>query len=309
VGKYQRKKEKLFDLYSKNLSINSNLIDWFICPLCHKGFQKEHIDSLTIEHIIPQALGGKLLTLTCWKCNSDYGSKLLSKLIENIRLKEVKKGVRKRTIDANFSIDGYSVATSYLKEGKGYTLTVDPNRSNPNNIEYIQNQFEMGKVKDFNINFKAGYGIKTENKALLLISYLFLFYQFGYLFVFSHFGLHIRSVLTGETKDSPLLSFADISDFVLDNTPPLVLLCSKPDHFKDHAFVQIPLLTEYSRHVYGAFIPFLPGTKVDEKAYKIKGPIEIKGAFPPKPSIILKDPKFKLPGNLTITSMDDEQLK
>ncbi|MBN2502846.1 MAG: HNH endonuclease, partial [Anaerolineales bacterium] len=76
MSKKQKKKEKLFDLYSTSLAINSNLTDWFICPLCHRGFKKEHLESLTLEHIIPQSLGGKLVTLTCWKCNKRVGQVL-----------------------------------------------------------------------------------------------------------------------------------------------------------------------------------------------------------------------------------------
>ncbi len=40
---------------------------------------------LTEEHIIPESLGGKLVTLSCKSCNSTYGSKLDSHLVQMVR--------------------------------------------------------------------------------------------------------------------------------------------------------------------------------------------------------------------------------
>ena len=71
-------KHKLFEQYSANLTKNSTLSEgWFVCPLCHQVFDWERETLLSIEHVIPKALGGKLLTLTCKKCNNDYGSKYI----------------------------------------------------------------------------------------------------------------------------------------------------------------------------------------------------------------------------------------
>lgn len=295
------KKERLFELYAKSLETNSNLNDWFICPLCFKGFQKKDIQALTIEHIVPKALGGKTITLTCWKCNSDFGSKSLAKLQENIRIKETLTGLSDEPLDAKLSSSGYSVSTSFLPGNEVYKLELNPKRSNPQDVESILADFEKGKVEDLNLKFRVGYSRRIENSALLLISHLLLFYQFGYFFLLSNFGMHIRKFLNGEIEDTPLLAFADITDWEHAVDTPAVIICSEPLQFLNHAFVQIPLKTPNQTHVFAGFIPVFPGTKVNEEAYKTKGNIHIKGEYIPPLSELLKYSKFKLPKKVQLT--------
>lgn len=301
------KKEALFNLYSNNLAINSNLNGWFICPLCLKGFSIEHLDSLTLEHIVPKSLGGKLITLTCWKCNNDFGSKLISKLYKNIQIKEILSGTKNGFLDSKFSIDGHSVSALFEPGKDSHNLIFNPKRSNPEDTEYIQSKFKKNDVNNFNLIFNAGYSKKEENSALLLIAYLLMFYQFGYFFVFSRFGLHIRGCLINELYETPFLSFSDISEWALESDDPLIMLCSKPKEFLNHAYIQIPLITQTSKHVYGTFIPFLPGTKIDENAYKINRQLQITATQLPDPWNLLKDTKLKLPGNLRITILDEDE--
>ncbi len=60
-----------------------------LCPLCLQVYSEDAIDleepELTEEHIIPESLGGKLVTLSCKSCNSTYGSKLDSHLVQMVR--------------------------------------------------------------------------------------------------------------------------------------------------------------------------------------------------------------------------------
>ncbi|MBN2502819.1 MAG: hypothetical protein JXB38_18715 [Anaerolineales bacterium] len=223
-------------------------------------------------------------------------------------MKEITKGIRNEGLESKFKIDGHTVTISLIPGEEIFSINPDPNRTNPKDLQYVENLFNKGtfKNKNFNLECKVGYSAEIENKAKLLISYLLLVRQFGYFFAFSHFGRHIREVLIGNIDDSPLLNIAEITDWDLPESFPLIVICSKPEKFKEHAFVRIPLKTELTKHTYGSFIPVFPGTSVDENAYKMKGYISITGTSLPDPTVILKNPKFHLPKKVNITILDDE---
>jgi len=75
-----RRIDKLFSLYAANLKIfKPELDDKFLCPICQEIFDRcalsfEH-PLISIAHIIPQSIGGRLSTITCAKCNNNIGSK------------------------------------------------------------------------------------------------------------------------------------------------------------------------------------------------------------------------------------------
>lgn len=47
----------------------------YFCPLCMVGFPESSLkdDTLTVEHVPPKSVGGKVLVLTCKDCNSGTG--------------------------------------------------------------------------------------------------------------------------------------------------------------------------------------------------------------------------------------------
>ncbi len=66
----------------------------FVCPLCMSKFGRDSLatEALRMEHIIPEAIGGKLKTLTCKACNSRGGSHLDAELVKAIKLQDVRSG-------------------------------------------------------------------------------------------------------------------------------------------------------------------------------------------------------------------------
>ena len=164
--------EHLFNLYSKNLAENSDLSDeWFICPLCHKVFNRSMLGELSKEHVVPEKLGGKIITLTCEKCNKDFGSKLISKLIKNLDYKDIVSGKSDKPFDAQMTINGRNVTIEY-HPGETNKLIPQLERSNPENLAYQNELFEHNEVTEFQLTVKSGYGDEIEQMALLLISYL-----------------------------------------------------------------------------------------------------------------------------------------
>jgi hypothetical protein len=47
----------------------------YACPICLRTFGRDQVDHLSEEHVPPQSLGGKVIVLTCRRCNSEGGSR------------------------------------------------------------------------------------------------------------------------------------------------------------------------------------------------------------------------------------------
>src|SRR4051794_32636759 len=83
----REKREKLFNLYSTHLALytpETVAKDVFCCPLCLRSFTREALEGsdplLSLAHITPQSLGGRLCTLACTECNNTMGKGLESEL-------------------------------------------------------------------------------------------------------------------------------------------------------------------------------------------------------------------------------------
>src|SRR5437667_10578715 len=79
----------LFSKLSGDLARTANYSNKVLCPLCLQSYSEDAIDleepELTVEHIAPESLGGKVVTLSCKSCNSTHGSRLDSHLVQMVR--------------------------------------------------------------------------------------------------------------------------------------------------------------------------------------------------------------------------------
>ena len=84
-------KQKIFRQFSENLDYvqaNNGIVRFvpeikggYACPTCCEVFFEKDLSPqlplyLTLEHVPPESMGGKGMTLTCNKCNSKSGSDL-----------------------------------------------------------------------------------------------------------------------------------------------------------------------------------------------------------------------------------------
>ena len=56
----------------------------FRCPICLRAFTRQHLlaGELTLEHAPSRRVGGRILTITCRRCNNTHGSKLDKHIVE-----------------------------------------------------------------------------------------------------------------------------------------------------------------------------------------------------------------------------------
>ena len=86
--------ERLFEFYATDLSRYApEAAGKFWCPLCHRVISRvpDLRDVVSEEHIVPEALGGRLVTLTCRGCNNEHGTSLDAHLVQRGRLEAKKK--------------------------------------------------------------------------------------------------------------------------------------------------------------------------------------------------------------------------
>src|SRR5437870_2406160 len=91
--------KRLFEFYSADLTkFAPKLKGIFGCPLCHRTIASSPklSDVVSEVHVIPEALGGRIITLTCRKCNNEGGKDLDSHMIQRVRVEARKQPLRTR---------------------------------------------------------------------------------------------------------------------------------------------------------------------------------------------------------------------
>lgn len=217
-------RNKLFDNYSTNLQLVVEAMngrikflneqgefvlpkDIFICPICSNLFTKESLNRnsltpITLEHVPPEKLGGKPLTLTCKDCNCKVGgAKLDSKLVWNFEIEPFMKGELNTTIEAYYEINTRTRAKGRLtrieKNKFGISFNPGTNPNLPEELDYLINNWEETKIR---FTFQAP-DKKMVLIALLKAAYLIMFSVFGYRYFFNPSAQIIRQQILEPHKE------------------------------------------------------------------------------------------------------------
>src|SRR5437899_1275830 len=95
-----RYRNRLFEFYSTHLShCMPDRQGVFVCPLCLRSFTREALDGptprLSIAHVVPKKMGGRLCTLTCTECNNNSGTRIEADLFERFLAEDTWNGAVK----------------------------------------------------------------------------------------------------------------------------------------------------------------------------------------------------------------------
>ncbi len=204
------KTEYLFSLYSKNLSlIDPSISGSFCCPLCLRLFPHEAVASrdITIEHIIPSKIGGKLETLTCRECNNRDGTLLDSQAIQKFRSEDILAGKSEKPLRVKVFVgEGKFTADLYLSE-KGnpkFKIVGIPKLSDPNLHKSAIEQFQPG-VTDISVTGSLGYRDIQSRVAILRSAYLTMFRYFGYGYILAQTLDPIRAQISEPSQETEVL--------------------------------------------------------------------------------------------------------
>jgi len=213
----QTKREELFSQYAANLgilkrrgvlSIEPDVTDVFICPLCYEIFPRDALtegDNLSLEHVPPKAVGGKNIgcTLTCKQCNNEAGRVLDSALKRKLEIDDFQARIPGAKLNVQYSPgDGLWLPATVYANGKD-SIRVEnllhPRRSSPSDRQRASELLEAG-VDDFKMMHRQPGGHRI-GIALLRIAYLYAFRVLGYGLILHPAVQQIQAQLRAPTED------------------------------------------------------------------------------------------------------------
>ncbi len=194
MNRNRERKKRLYDTFAANLALywgDSN--DRFICPLCMRLFDRDSIDHLDLAHIVPNALGGSKVTLTCKQCNNRIGEEIECHEVEAARMEQAFKSKESKPMlgrirlryngqeSGSVGITMNGVMGDTMPEL--YVKPVDK-MSDPAEIQRIHQMLEQAAKNggDWGIELEWRNRVDPHRAQLtyLHIAYLYLFHQFGY---------------------------------------------------------------------------------------------------------------------------------
>lgn len=279
----QKEIERLFELYSSNLSMHdSSFKDTFVCPLCFRPFPQNAIQShsITVEHIIPKSIGGKLRTLTCQVCNSLDGTAVDAHLVQRLRTEDILAGKSDLPLRAKVVADkGEFNADIYLSVEKHPNIQIVglPKNSNPRLHKLAEEEFRAREGAEFTIKGSLGYKDIPSRVAIIRSAYLMMFRYFGYGYIIYDVARPLRAQIANPTEETELLK----GIVRLNKLPPEIkqggiAILNQPENLRCF-FVLLDLSTDVQRYI-GVIIPGLdPESKNIYKRWADFGPEKIVG--------------------------------
>jgi hypothetical protein len=273
MSKNQRKKERIFNLYSANLKnyleaigqkvlwiengIATTRDDVYICPLCYEIFLPQHVidtpkqNFLTLEHNPPKCMGGRESVLTCKKCNSNNGAEY-DKLVRDVLVTESFLFSETSSISANFSIEGTPIKGRILKSGSQKGLAPNP-KSNPRAYQALRESFSTGKSIKIDHTLTSP-DWKDYSIGMLKMAYLKAFELFGYHFADRGNGGNIREVLQGKIE-YPAMNNGVIDIFAPDDLIGINVVV-EPKELKA-LIITLPLRFEHDQNIVKKNVPVI----------------------------------------------------
>ncbi len=263
-SKYAARRQRLFDLYSRNLAFfGAQPPDIFVCPLCMDGLTREALQGpepeVTLAHVIPQKLGGRLTTLCCDRCNHTNGHALETHLVERLRTDDCLAGVGHRKGRLSLPFGDITVEYGYSPAELAWKVYGIPEASNRNVLNAIPEYHSQLMSDPTNyppLCLMPQYRHQpSEVKAAVYQSaFLLMFSYFGYEFLFHPHFCSLREQVVHPEKDIFPSVFPVLSDtsaatihkdrpyaVVFANDPPviLVLLRMRPKGGISRSFVVV----------------------------------------------------------------------
>jgi HNH endonuclease len=205
-------KEQLFDLFTANLAALGQHIDGFpvppdtyLCPCCHRRFGRETLsdpDALTIEHSIPESLGGtrETATLTCKRCNNEAGRLFDAHLGKKLNADDFLQGISDVPHRAWFEVGEGRTQADVHFDGEARAFQVyfcQHVKDAPDSREAVRAVMEGIGRGDLEFQFQMRFNYLPRNAriGLMRIAFLMLFRHFGYAYALSAGGNFARRLI------------------------------------------------------------------------------------------------------------------
>lgn len=191
------RRQQLFELYARNLSLHRpEMVERFLCPICLAEFDEAVLGGdppkIDLAHILPKAVGGRRVTLTCRDCNNRMGWRYDSHLAAHVRDQDWRKG--KLAKKARIKFPNYDFGVDWSKTESGFHLEVKAGTFRPGAEDEL-----LGLLRD-----KGTIQIQTTmanprmlRYALVHTAVLMMFERFGYEYILQPNFDIVRNALLG----------------------------------------------------------------------------------------------------------------
>ena len=248
--------ETLFTKYEADLlRIWPNSKRGFVCPICLKFFARTEnlAKDVSIEHIVPKALSGRLTTLTCRQCNNSAGTELDSHLVQRVQVEG-----RKKPIEAGVEFHGTTFRGEvHLPDSADDSIKLYgiQKQSHPHEIDKFRKLLSEGvwDGQNLKLDLEFGYVPARSLASLLRSAYLLMFRLFGYRYVYDRSAAVIRKAISEPLVETDLLK--GIS-WRVDFRPPTetgVSIVTKPKELR--SFMIFLTLDGHQNHVSAIALP------------------------------------------------------
>jgi len=161
-------------------------------------FSRDDLKNISLAHIIPKSMGGRLMTLACSKCDNRIGHDYDRHLSQE---KEVLRQIKKKGLycKLNYGSEKYGIIfEGHLSNNGHLDIHIKPPDNVPSNI-WTTRMDGLCDAKNghFQINIDL-FNPERRNLSYIYSSFLFMFSKLGYEYIFSPNVDSIRQVLMGD---------------------------------------------------------------------------------------------------------------
>lgn len=171
---------------------------FYYCPICTRPFSKTALESkeLTIEHIPPEAQGGKGIALTCSHCNHTAGKTVDAAVSDRNKVLEIEplvtqSGEYKGQVKLNLGEKGLEAINCDLSvKDSSVRIYLLEDRNHPESSQRIKDFFQrLNQTPDherpkINISTRKRYHPWHSKVGDLRTAYLLCFASLGYSYIF-----------------------------------------------------------------------------------------------------------------------------
>lgn len=258
----------LFDFFTKAATKTfADCADVFVCSLCLQTFGS--LSDLSRAHLWPEALGGRIFTLACRKCNSEVGSAIERHEVQRVNYFSRNRIPFRQQVDGVEGDIGGLFSIDYIDNEPTVILEISDKNSNPKTLSRQNEAFKTGEIltRQARWTFPTGYNHLIAPLTYLHFAYMTLFHLTGYSWISTALAKYIRQQLKcpkEATFPIHLISFTDNeTDELADSIEPILFEIATPTQLKGY-LVATPALRHEGGQRKAIWIP-----RFFDDAYKV----------------------------------------
>lgn len=169
--------------------------DHFVCPTCLRAVPTGELSSISEGHIVPRHAGGKLITLICKRCNTEFGSRQDKWFGEYLRLRAMNGSVFDTQHQTRkFEIAGERVGGFFRRSEDGsIDFFIHTDATHPGALTEVKRKCASGAVESVEFEVPLMANRHLISVGALTATYLMWFRLLGYSWVLQN---HLDPVRT-----------------------------------------------------------------------------------------------------------------